>query len=74
MSIEIYKLGLKRPLSVQVTEVSKPFWDGLARGQFYWRSASNVNAYVSRRAQFVPTATDKVFLGKALRGTAWFTA
>jgi len=34
MSIEIYTLGLKRPLSVQVTEVSKPFWDGLAQGQF----------------------------------------
>jgi len=34
MSIEIRTLGLKRPLPVQMTPVSKPFWDGLARGQF----------------------------------------
>lgn len=34
MTIEIRQLGLKRPLPIQMTAVSQPFWDGLAHGQF----------------------------------------
>ena len=34
MTLEVVKLGLKRPLEVEVTRITAPFWSGLADGKF----------------------------------------
>ena len=34
MNLPIVELGLTRPLPIEVTGVTRPFWDGLEQGQF----------------------------------------
>ena len=34
MNLTLVKMGLKRPLPIEVTAVTRPFWEGLAREQF----------------------------------------
>ena len=34
MILPLVELGLNRPLPIEVTTVTTPFWDGLAEGQF----------------------------------------
>ena len=34
MSLPMVELGLDRPLPIEVTKVTRPFWDGLRDGQF----------------------------------------
>lgn len=34
MSLPVIKLTDKRPQPVEVTAVTRPFWDGLSSGQF----------------------------------------
>lgn len=35
MKLPIVELGLKRPLPIEVTAVTLPFWEGLKAGQFF---------------------------------------
>jgi uncharacterized OB-fold protein len=34
MKLSTVKLGLGRPLPIEVTEITRPFWEGLASGEF----------------------------------------
>ena len=34
MTLPIVKLGLNRPMDIEVTEITRPFWDGLSQGEF----------------------------------------
>jgi uncharacterized OB-fold protein len=34
MNLPIVNMGLNRPLAIEVTAVTRPFWEGLADGQF----------------------------------------
>ncbi len=34
MTLPVVKLGLNRPLDIEVTEITRPFWEGLTRGLF----------------------------------------
>ena len=34
MTLPVVEFGLPRPLPVEVTEVTRPFWEGLAAGRF----------------------------------------
>jgi len=34
MTLEVVTLGLKRPLDVEVSQITAPFWSGLAEGKF----------------------------------------
>jgi len=49
MSLPLVKMGLNRPLPVEVTEVTRPFWDGLQSGQFLLAHCQQCN-----RASFPP--------------------
>ena len=34
MTLPIVELGLNRPMNIEVTEITRPFWDGLSQGEF----------------------------------------
>jgi uncharacterized OB-fold protein len=34
MTLPVIELGLNRPLPIEITSVTAPFWEGLAEGQF----------------------------------------
>lgn len=41
MSLAMVNMGLNRPLPIEVTEITRPFWNGLAEGEFLVTCCNN---------------------------------
>jgi uncharacterized protein len=51
MSLSLIELGLNRPLPIEITKITEPFWEGLTEGDFLVARCNNC-----RRLSFPPRA------------------
>ncbi len=68
MKLSIVELGLKRPLQIEKTAVTAPFWDGLTEGEFRVARCSDCNRLSLPPRVICPACHGRTFTWDCLSG------